>query len=128
MKTDIHTENDLEIIITDIIQQLGIPANIKGYQYLRYALILCAENGEMAASITKLLYPAIAKKYDTTVICVSSAISRAIEVLWDKRNEEVLCLYFGSTILKRQGKPTNGEFIATVSDRLRLNLKAKKKK
>lgn len=116
-------ENNLEIITTNIIKQLGIPANLKGYRYLRYALMLCAENSEMITSATKLLYPAIAAKFNTTPLCISSAISRAIGLVWTEENEELLCLYFGKSILKRQRKPTNVEFIANISDMLRLRIK-----
>ena len=92
---------------------------------MRYALILCTEDSEMTVSVTKLLYPAIAEKFNTTPSRVSSDIRRAIEAIWSKENEEALRLYFGNTILRRKKKPTNAEFIANISDMMRLRLKVK---
>ncbi len=117
------TEIDLEIAVTEIIQQFGIPANIKGYRYLRHALMLCVKNSQMITSATKLLYPAVAAKYNTTPSLAASNISRAIRMVWDKGNEEMLCQYFGKTVLTRKKKPTNTEFIATVAEMLRIRIK-----
>ena len=126
METAVNRESDLEIMATDIIRQLGIPAHIKGYWYLRYALILCTENNEMITSVTKTLYPAVAEKFNTFPSRVSSNISRAIETAWDNKNEEVLRQYLGKTVLTRKKKPTNAEFIASVSEMLRIRIKMQK--
>ena len=126
METAVNRESDLEIMATDIIRQLGIPAHIKGYWYLRYALILCTENNEMITSVTKTLYPAVAAKFKTASSGVDSNIRRAIEIAWDNKNEEVLRQYFGKTVLTRTKKPTNAEFIASVSEMLRIRIKMQK--
>ena len=126
METTVNRESDLEIMTTDIIRQLGIPAHIKGYWYLRYALILCTENNEMITSVTKTLYPAVAAKFKTASSGVDSNIRRAIEIAWDNKNEEVLRQYFGKTVLTRTKKPTNAEFIASVSEMLRIRIKMQK--
>ena len=126
METAVNRESDLEIMTTDIIRQLGIPAHIKGYWYLRYALILCTENNEMITSVTKTLYPAVAAKFKTASSGVDSNIRRAIEIAWDNKNEEVLRQYFGKTVLTRTKKPTNAEFIASVSEMLRIRIKMQK--
>ncbi len=117
------TEIDLEIAVTEIIQKFGIPANIKGYRYLRHALMLCVKNSQMITSATKLLYPAVAAKYNTTPTLAASSINRAIGMVWDKGNEEMLCQYFGKTVLTRKKKPTNTEFIATVAEMVRIRIK-----
>ena len=106
------------------MHQIGVPAHIKGYQYLRHAIILSIENPEMISSVTKVLYPAIAKKFSTTASRVERAIRHAIEVAWDRGDVDVLASYFGYTIQSSRGKPTNSEFIAMIADKLRLNLKA----
>ena len=116
--------SNIEIMISDIMHQIGVPAHIKGYQYLRYAIILSIENPEMISSVTKVLYPAIAKKFATTASRVERAIRHAIEVAWDRGDVDVLASYFGYTIQSSRGKPTNSEFIAMIADKLRLNLKA----
>lgn len=115
---------DLEVIISDIMHQIGVPAHIKGYQYLREAIILSVNNREMMGSITKLLYPTVAKKFQTTSSRVERAIRHAIEVAWDRGDVDVLSSYFGYTIQSSRGKPTNSEFIAMIADKLRLQLKA----
>lgn len=117
------TEADLEVMITEIMHQIGVPAHIKGYHYLRDAIIFSINNIEMINAITKLLYPAIAKKHGTTSSRVERAIRHAIEVAWDRGNIEVLNSYFGYTIHTNRGKPTNSEFIAMISDKLRLRLR-----
>ena len=116
--------SNIEIVISDIMHQIGVPAHIKGYQYLRYAIILSIENPDMISSVTKVLYPEIAKKFSTTASRVERAIRHAIEVAWDRGDVDVLSSYFGYTIQSSRGKPTNSEFIAMIADKLRLNLKA----
>lgn len=115
--------NDLEIMITDIIHQIGVPAHIKGYQYLRDAIMLSVNQPDIINAVTKRLYPTVAKYYDTTSSRVERAIRHAIEVAWDRGDVDVLNSYFGYTIHNSRGKPTNSEFIAMISDKLRLKLK-----
>lgn len=119
-----NRKTDLEIIVSDIMHQIGVPAHIKGYQYLRNAIILSIEDENMMGSVTKLLYPTVAKNFNTTSSRVERAIRHAIEVAWDRGDVDVLSSYFGYTIQNQRGKPTNSEFIAMISDKLRLNLKA----
>lgn len=114
---------DLEIMITDIIHQIGVPAHIKGYHYLREAIMLSVEDNEMINSVTKILYPAVAKKFKTTSSRVERAIRHGIEVAWDRGDVDVLNSYFGYTVHTGRGKPTNSEFIAMIADRLRLQMK-----
>lgn len=113
---------DLEVLVTDIIRKIGIPPHIKGYQYLRSAIILCVSNPELLESVTKELYPAVAKIYGTTSSRVERAIRHAIEVAWDRGDINNLDDSLGYNIQSR-GKPTNSELIAMISDRLRLQLK-----
>ena len=115
--------NDLELLVSDIMHQIGVPAHIKGYQYLRDAIILSIHDVEMMNSVTKLLYPTVAKHFGTTSSRVERAIRHAIEVAWDRGDVDVLSAYFGYTIQNTRGKPTNSEFIAMISDKLRLQLK-----
>lgn len=117
-------KTDLEIVVSDIMHQIGVPAHIKGYQYLRYAIILSIEDEKMMGCVTKVLYPTVAKHFGTTPSRVERAIRHAIEVAWDRGDVDVLSSYFGYTIQNERGKPTNSEFIAMISDKLRLNLKA----
>ncbi len=123
VKDDVVTDTQLEIMITDIIHQIGVPAHIKGYHYLREAIILSIKNSDIINSVTKILYPTVAKKHGTTASRVERAIRHAIEVAWDRGNLDVLNSYFGYTIQIERGKPTNSEFIAMISDKLRLKLK-----
>ncbi len=116
-------DNELEIMVTEIMHQIGVPAHIKGYHYLRESIILSIKNSEIINSVTKLLYPTIAKTYSTTASRVERAIRHAIEVAWDRGDIDVLNSYFGYTIQNQRGKPTNSEFIAMISDKLRLKLK-----
>ena len=116
-------ENDLEVMVTEIILQIGVPAHIKGYHYLRDSIILAVQDPEIINSITKLLYPTVAKKNSTTSSRVERAIRHAIEVAWDRGDVDVLNSYFGYTIHNLRGKPTNSEFIAMIADKLRLRLK-----
>ncbi len=118
------SDADLELMITDIIHQIGVPAHIKGYHYLREAIFLAVNDGEIINSVTKLLYPSVAKKFATTSSRVERAIRHAIEVAWDRGDVDVLNSYFGYTIHNGRGKPTNSEFIAMIADKLRLRLKA----
>lgn len=119
-----NRERDLEVVISDIMRQIGVPAHIKGYQYLREAIILCVQDTEMLGSVTKLLYPTVAKTFSTTSSRVERAIRHAIEVAWDRGDVEVLSSYFGYTIQNQRGKPTNSEFIAMIADKLRLSMKS----
>ncbi|MFW6278901.1 MAG: sporulation transcription factor Spo0A [Bacillota bacterium] len=113
----------VEVKITDILYELGIPAHIKGYLYLREAIELVVNEVEYLGAVTKKLYPKVAENFDTTSSRVERAIRHAIEVAWDRGNEDALDEYFGSTITKKSGKPTNSQFIAKIADRLRLELK-----
>jgi len=119
----VDTEHNLELMITEILHQIGVPAHIKGYHYLRDAIILSVKDQEFINSITKLLYPSVAKMYQTTSSRVERAIRHAIEVAWDRGDVDVLDSYFGYTINNGRGKPTNSEFIAMISDKLRLRLR-----
>lgn len=117
------SRNELEMTVSEIMHQIGVPAHIKGYQYLREAIILSVNDNEMMHSVTKILYPTVAKHYNTTPSRVERAIRHAIEVAWDRGDVDVLSAYFGYTIQNTRGKPTNSEFIAMISDKLRLKLK-----
>jgi len=112
--------HDLEQDVTDMIHEIGVPAHIKGYQYLREAIKLCTDNVEMLNSITKILYPTIAKRFATTPSRVERAIRHAIEVAWSRGKMETLEGLFGYTINTGKGKPTNSEFVALLADRIRL--------
>ena len=109
--------------MTKIIHQIGVPAHIKGYQYLRTAIIMTMQNTELINSITKQLYPNVAKEYGTTSSRVERAIRHAIEVAWDRGDIDVINSFFGYTVQSTRGKPTNSEFIALVADSLRLRNK-----
>ncbi len=111
---------DLEQDVTDMIHEIGVPAHIKGYQYLREAIMMSVNDSEMMGSITKILYPTIAKKYQTTSSRVERAIRHAIEVAWNRGRMETLDDMFGYTINTGKGKPTNSEFIALIADKIRL--------
>ena len=113
-------ERDLEQDVTDMIHEIGVPAHIKGYQYLREAIMMSVEDNAMLSSITKILYPTIAKKFQTTPSRVERAIRHAIEVAWSRGRMETLDALFGYTINTGKGKPTNSEFIALIADRIRL--------
>lgn len=123
VKDNVITDPELELMVTEIIHQIGVPAHIKGYHYLREAIILSIKNSEIINSVTKLLYPTVAKSHNTTSSRVERAIRHAIEVAWDRGDIDVLNSYFGYTIQNDRGKPTNSEFIAMISDKLRLKLK-----
>ena len=113
------TEN-MEIVVTDVIHQLGVPAHIKGYHYLREAILSSIEDPELLESVTKLLYPTVAKRFDTTSSRVERAIRPAIELAWDRGNLDTLNAFFGYTVNTCKGKPTNSEFIVLITDKLRL--------
>lgn len=114
---------NLEVRVTEIIHEIGIPAHIKGYGYLRYAIVATVGKPEMINAITKELYPEIAKKFDTTASRVERAIRHAIEVAWDRGDIEVLQKWFGFTVSHNKGKPTNSEFIALITDKILLEMK-----
>ncbi len=114
---------DMEAQVTKIIHQIGVPAHIKGYQYLRTAILLTIKDSEIINSVTKILYPSVAKQYQTTTSRVERAIRHAIEVAWDRGDVDTLNSYFGYTIQNNRGKPTNSEFIAMIADNLRLKYK-----
>lgn len=117
-------ERDTEVVISDIMRQIGVPAHIKGYQYLRTAIDLSINDAEMLEGVTKLLYPTIAKMYSTTSSRVERAIRHAIEVAWNRGDVDVLSSYFGYTIQSDRGKPTNSEFIAMIADRIKLSMRS----
>ena len=117
---EIKPEHDLEQDVTDMIHEIGVPAHIKGYQYLREAIMMAVEDIDMLNSITKVLYPTIAKKFQTTPSRVERAIRHAIEVAWSRGRMETLDALFGYTVNTGKGKPTNSEFIALIADRIRL--------
>ena len=111
---------DLERQVTAIIHEIGVPAHIKGYQYLREAIGLAVADMEIINAVTKVLYPAVAKRFGTTASRVERAIRHAIEVAWDRGDLETLQKYFGYTVSNAKGKPTNSEFIAMIADRISL--------
>ena len=119
-------EQSLESIVTEIIHEIGIPAHIKGYQYLREAIIRAVNDMDVINAVTKVLYPEVAKKFNTTPSRVERAIRHAIEVAWDRGDVEVLQKFFGYTVSGIKGKPTNSEFIAMIADRLNLQRKERK--
>ena len=110
-----------ELKVTDILHQIGVPAHIKGYQFLRDAILLTMNEPEYINAVTKRLYPEIAKKNGTTASRVERAIRHAIEVAWDRGDVDTLNSYFGYTIHNLRGKPTNSEFIAMIADKMRLD-------
>ena len=124
-KVETLSAETLESEVTEIIHEVGVPAHIKGYQYLREAIIMSVNDMEMLNSITKILYPGIAKKYDTTPSRVERAIRHAIEVAWSRGKMDTIDEMFGYTINNGKGKPTNSEFIALITDRIRLHMKMK---
>lgn len=124
--TDGHGfSGDLEIDVTNILLEIGIPAHIKGYQYIREGIIMAFYDRNMLHYITKFLYPAIAKKYKTTSSSVERTIRHAIEVAWRRGNVETLEEVFGNTICSGKGKPTNSEFMALLTDKLRLEYRTR---
>lgn len=124
-KVSPDAHGNLEVVVSEIMHQIGVPAHIKGYQYLREAIILSVNDSEMMNSVTKLLYPTVAKTFKTTPSRVERAIRHAIEVAWDRGDLETLQKYFGYTVSNAKGKPTNSEFIAMIADKLQLERKQK---
>ena len=123
-KRVLHTSVDSdELTVTEILHQIGVPAHIKGYHYLREAIIQSVNDKEMLESVTKLLYPAVAKKFATTPSRVERAIRHAIEIAWDRGDIDTLNSFFGYTINTGKGKPTNSEFIALIADKISLKFK-----
>ena len=116
-------QESLERQVTAIIHEIGVPAHIKGYQYLREAITLTVEDMEVINAVTKVLYPAVARRFNTTASRVERAIRHAIEVAWDRGDLETLQKYFGYTVSNAKGKPTNSEFIAMIADRISLQRK-----
>jgi len=115
---------DVETEVTNLIHEVGVPAHIKGYQYLRESILMAIEDMDILNAITKQLYPAIAKKFDTTPSRVERAIRHAIEVAWSRGKMDTIEKLFSYSISMGKGKPTNSEFIALIADRMRLELKA----
>ncbi len=113
----------LDVAVTNIIHEMGVPAHIKGYHYLREAILKVIEDVNLLGAVTKELYPMIAQKYQTTPSRVERAIRHAIELAWDRGNIEMMTKFFGYTINLERGKPTNSEFIAMVADKLRIEAK-----
>lgn len=120
---EIYKERNLEADVTNIIHEIGVPAHIKGYQYLRDAIMMSVDDGEMLNSITKLLYPSIAKRHKTTPSRVERAIRHAIEVAWSRGKMDTIDELFGYTVSNGKGKPTNSEFVALIADKIRLEYK-----
>ena len=118
---------NLEADVTDIIHEIGVPAHIKGYQYLRDAIIMSVNDDEMLGAITKRLYPTIAKNHKTTSSRVERAIRHAIEVAWSRGKVDTIEELFGYTVSSGKGKPTNSEFVALISDKIRLEYKMNRK-
>ena len=116
--------SSIESMVTGIIHEIGVPAHIKGYQYLREAIIIAVGDMEVINAITKVLYPQVAKTFQTTPSRVERAIRHAIEVAWDRGDLDTLQRFFGYTVSNTKGKPTNSEFIALIADKLQLQLKA----
>ena len=116
--------DDMEVVVTDMIHQLGVPAHIKGYHYLRTAILYSIEDKTLLDSVTKLLYPTVAGAYDTTSSRVERAIRHAIEIAWDRGDVDTLNSFFGYTINVGKGKPTNSEFIALITDKICLKYKS----
>jgi len=117
-------KTSIESMVTSIIHEIGVPAHIKGYQYLREAIIIAVGDMDVINAITKVLYPQVAKAFQTTPSRVERAIRHAIEVAWDRGDLDTLQRFFGYTVSNTKGKPTNSEFIALIADRLQLQLKS----
>ena len=117
-------KTNIETMVTGIIHEIGVPAHIKGYQYLREAIIIAVNDMDVINAITKVLYPQVAKTFQTTPSRVERAIRHAIEVAWDRGDLDTLQRFFGYTVSNTKGKPTNSEFIALIADKLQLQLKS----
>ena len=116
----------LEAEVTAILHEVGVPAHIKGYQYVREAIVIAVQDMDVINAVTKVLYPEVARRYSTTPSRVERAVRHAIEVAWDRGDLETLQRYFGYTVSNTKGKPTNSEFIAMIADRIRLQRKIRK--
>ena len=119
-----NDKESIESLVTGIIHEIGVPAHIKGYQYLREAIIIAVNDMDVINAITKVLYPQVAKTFQTTPSRVERAIRHAIEVAWDRGDLDTLQRFFGYTVSNTKGKPTNSEFIALIADKLQLQLKS----
>ena len=119
-----NDKTSIETMVTNIIHEIGVPAHIKGYQYLREAIIIAVGDMDVINAITKVLYPQVAKTFQTTPSRVERAIRHAIEVAWDRGDLDTLQRFFGYTVSNTKGKPTNSEFIALIADKLQLQLKS----
>ena len=117
------SQESIELMVTSIIHEIGVPAHIKGYHYLREAIILAVKDIDVINAITKVLYPTVARKFDTTSSRVERAIRHAIETAWNRGDLDTLNRFFGYTVSNTKGKPTNSEFIAMIADKLNLELK-----
>lgn len=115
---------ELERYITDIMLDMGVPAHLKGYHYIREAILLSGRDMEVVSSVTKRLYPAIAKRFKTTDQKVERAIRNAIEVSWSRGNAKTFEKMFGYSVLSGRSRPTNSEYIARIADKVRLDIKA----
>ena len=127
LRYPVQRRNDkvsIETLVTNIIHEIGVPAHIKGYQYLREAIIIAVNDMDVINAITKVLYPEVAKNFGTTPSRVERAIRHAIEVAWDRGDLDTLQSFFGYTVSNTKGKPTNSEFIALIADKLQLQLKS----
>ncbi len=125
MPANRHTgQQNIETMVTNIIHEIGVPAHIKGYQYLREAIIIAVEDMDVINAITKILYPQVAKTFQTTPSRVERAIRHAIEVAWDRGDLDTLQKFFGYTVSNTKGKPTNSEFIALIADKLQLQMRS----
>ena len=122
--TNKKKDANVEAMVTSIIHEIGVPAHIKGYQYLREAILIAVSDMDVINAITKVLYPQVAKTFSTTPSRVERAIRHAIEVAWDRGDLETLQRFFGYTVSNTKGKPTNSEFIALIADKLQLQLKS----
>ena len=116
---------DLEIYTTEVMLDIGVPAHLKGYYYLRDAIMMTEKDAEVVTSVTKLMYPAIAKRYKTTDQKVERAIRNAIEISWNRGNAQTFAKLFGYSLQDGRQRPTNSEYIARVADKIRLDMKAK---
>ena len=119
----LNFDSELEMSVTEIIHEIGVPAHIKGYYYIRESIMLAVSDMDILNSVTKKLYPEVARRYNTTPSRVERAIRHSIEVAWDRGDLDTLNKYFGYTVNNNRGKPTNSEFIAMIADKLRLSMK-----
>ena len=126
IRPQVVSQDSDELTVTEILHQIGVPAHIKGYQYVREAIVIAVQDMDVINAVTKVLYPEVARRYSTTPSRVERAVRHAIEVAWDRGDLETLQHYFGYTVSNTKGKPTNSEFIAMIADRIRLQRKIRK--